>query len=80
MSADKRTGSKRLIAMTGSGASARRADDACRSDAVDEGLAGVAPGAPASYVGMRHVVCDSVEAFPAGFEPHAKARRVSRKP
>lgn len=47
--------------------------DACRSYAVDKGLAGGAPGAPAAYVGMCHIFCDSVEAFQAGFGPHAEA-------
>ena len=39
---------------------------------VDKGLAGGAPGAPATYVAMCHMFCDSVEAFQAGFGPHAK--------
>jgi uncharacterized protein (TIGR02118 family) len=38
---------------------------------VDKGLAGGAPGAPATYVGMCHLFCDSVESFQAGFGPHA---------
>ena len=38
----------------------------------DAGLAGGAPGAPATYVGMCHIFCDSIEAFQAGFGPHAK--------
>ena len=33
---------------------------------------GRAPGAPATYVGMCHIYCDSVEAFQNGFGPHAK--------
>ena len=37
-----------------------------------QGLAGGAPGSPATYVGMCHIFCDSVEAFQAGFGPHAK--------
>jgi uncharacterized protein (TIGR02118 family) len=39
---------------------------------VDKGLAGGAPGAPATYVGMCHLYSDSVETFQAGFGPHAK--------
>ena len=35
-------------------------------------LAAGPPGAPATYVGMCHIFCDSVEAFQAGFGPHAK--------
>jgi uncharacterized protein (TIGR02118 family) len=45
---------------------------ACKSYAVDKGLAGGAPGAPATYVAAGHVFCDSVEAFQAAFGPHAK--------
>ena len=37
----------------------------------DKGLAGGTPGAPATYIGMCHVFCDSVESFQAGFGPHA---------
>jgi uncharacterized protein (TIGR02118 family) len=42
----------------------------CKSYTVDKGLAGGAPGAPAPYVAMCHILCDSVEAFQAGFGPH----------
>lgn len=49
-----------------------RMGDKCRSYTVDKGLAGGAPGAPATYVAMCHVFCDSVEDFQAGFTPHAK--------
>jgi len=44
----------------------------CQSYTVDKGLAGGAPGAPATYVGMCHIFCESVEAFQAGFGPHAQ--------
>jgi len=47
--------------------------DAVGSEAWDDkGLAGGNPGAPAVYVGMCHIFCDSVEAFQRGFGPHAK--------
>ena len=49
-----------------------RMDGNCKFYTVDKGLAGGAPGAPATYVGMCHIFCDSVEAFQAGFGPHAK--------
>src|ERR1700757_3957703 len=49
-----------------------RMGDTCRYYTVDKGIAGGAPGAPATYVGMCHIYCDSVEAFQAGFGPHAK--------
>ena len=39
---------------------------------IDKGLAGGAPGDPATYVGMCHIFADSVEAFQKGFGPHAK--------
>jgi uncharacterized protein (TIGR02118 family) len=45
---------------------------ACRSYTVDKGLAGGAPGAPATYVGMCHILCESIDAFQAGFGPHAR--------
>jgi len=48
-----------------------RMGGACKYYTVDKGLAGGAPGAPATYVGMCHIFCDSVEAFQAGFGPHA---------
>src|ERR1700736_3190325 len=49
-----------------------RMDSACKYYTVDRGLAGGAPGAPATYVGMCHIFCESIEAFQAGFGPHAK--------
>jgi uncharacterized protein (TIGR02118 family) len=49
-----------------------RMGDRCKYYTVDKGLAGGAPGAPAPYVAMCHIFCDSVEAFQAGFGPHAK--------
>jgi uncharacterized protein (TIGR02118 family) len=39
---------------------------------VDKGLAGGTPGAPATYVGMCHILCESIDAFQAGFGPHAR--------
>ena len=46
--------------------------DACKFYTVDKGLAGGAPGAPATKVGMCHIYCDSVESFQAGMGPHTK--------
>ena len=51
---------------------AARMGAACRFYTVDKGLAGGAPGEPPTYVGMCHIFCDSVEAFQAGFGPHAQ--------
>ena len=45
---------------------------ACKSYTVDKGLAGGAPGAPATYVGMCHIFCDSVEAFQKAMGANAK--------
>ena len=49
-----------------------RVGDAMLYYTVDKGLAGGAPGAPATYVGMCHLYFDSVESFQSGFGPHAK--------
>ena len=46
--------------------------DACKFYTVDKGLAGGAPGAPATYVGMCHIFSDSVEAFQAAMGKNAK--------
>ncbi len=37
---------------------------------MDKGLGGGAPGSPATYVGMCHIFCNSVESFQAGMGPH----------
>jgi uncharacterized protein (TIGR02118 family) len=44
----------------------------CKSYTIDKGLGGGLPGTPATYVGMCHIFCDSVDAFQAGFGPHAE--------
>jgi uncharacterized protein (TIGR02118 family) len=44
----------------------------CKFYTVDKGLAGMGPGEPAPFIGMCHIYCDSVEAFQAGFGPHAQ--------
>ena len=51
---------------------AERMGSACLKYTVDKGLGGGEPGSPATYVGMCHIYCDSVESFQAGFGPHAK--------
>jgi len=50
----------------------RKLGEACKSYTVDKGLAGGAPGAPATYVGMCHMFFDSVDAFQTAFAPHAQ--------
>jgi uncharacterized protein (TIGR02118 family) len=49
-----------------------RMGETCKYYTVDKGLAGGAPGVPATYVGMCHIFCDSVETFQKGFGPHAQ--------
>lgn len=44
----------------------------CRYYTIDKGLSGGSPDSPATYVGMCHIFCDSVEEFQAGFGPNAK--------
>src|ERR1700746_1829892 len=46
---------------------------ACKRMAVEEGIAGGAPGLPAAYVAMGHLYFDSTDAFQAAFAPHAQA-------
>jgi uncharacterized protein (TIGR02118 family) len=46
--------------------------DSCKYYTVDKGLAGGAPGAPATYIAAGHLFCESVESFQAGFGPHAQ--------
>ena len=49
-----------------------RMGESCKHYTVDKGLAGGAPDAPAPYIAMCHIFCDSVEAFQNGFGPHAQ--------
>ena len=49
-----------------------RMGDACDHYTVDRGLSGGAPGSPATYIGMCHIYCRSLEDFQNGFGPHAK--------
>jgi uncharacterized protein (TIGR02118 family) len=46
---------------------------ACKKMAVEQGIAGGAPGAPPTYTAMGHLYFDSSEAFQAAFTPHASA-------
>lgn len=48
-----------------------RMGDKCKHYTIDKGLAGGAPGAPATYVGMCHIYCESLDDFQTGFGPHA---------
>jgi uncharacterized protein (TIGR02118 family) len=49
-----------------------RLGGACHGIAVDKGVAGGAPGTRPAYVASAHLFFDSVEAFQAAFNPHAK--------
>ena len=49
-----------------------RMGDSCKYYTVDKGLAGGEPDTPPTYIGMCHIFCESVEAFQAGFGPHAE--------
>ena len=51
---------------------AARMGSACKYFTVDKGIAGGTPGSEPTYVGMCHIFSDSVEAFNAGFGPHAE--------
>jgi len=46
---------------------------AVKGVAVEQGLSGGAPGAPATYVAIGHLLFESVEAFQAAFGPHSQA-------
>jgi uncharacterized protein (TIGR02118 family) len=48
-----------------------RMGERCMRYTIDKGLAGRAPGTPATYVAMCHIYCESVESYEAGFGPHA---------
>ena len=48
-----------------------RMGDALRYYTIDRELSG-APGGKAPYVGMCHLICDSLEAYQVAFGPHAK--------
>jgi uncharacterized protein (TIGR02118 family) len=39
---------------------------------IDKGLAGRAADAPAAYVAMCHLLCDSVEAYQSSFGPYSQ--------
>jgi uncharacterized protein (TIGR02118 family) len=39
---------------------------------IDKGLSGGSADAPAAYVGMCHLLCDSLEAYRTSFAPHGQ--------
>ncbi len=46
---------------------------ACKSVAVEEGIAGGMEGVPTAYLAIAHLTFDSVDAFQQAFGPHAEA-------
>jgi uncharacterized protein (TIGR02118 family) len=46
---------------------------AVKGMAVEQGIGGMAPGSPAPYVAMGHLLFDSLESFQVAFAPHALA-------
>ncbi len=49
---------------------------ACKSVAVEQGIAGRTPGTPPTYIAMGHMYFESEEAFQAAFAPHAAEFRA----
>jgi uncharacterized protein (TIGR02118 family) len=45
---------------------------ACKRVAVEQGIGGGASEAPAAFIAMGHLYCDSVEAFQSAFGPHVQ--------
>lgn len=45
--------------------------DAVKGMSVESGMAGGAPGAPAPFIAMGHLLFDNVETFQTTFGPHA---------
>ena len=43
---------------------------------IDKGLTGATPDAPAPYLAMCHLLCDSVEVYQSSFGPHAQEIRT----
>lgn len=46
---------------------------AIKGVAVEQGIGGVAPGTPPTYLAMGHLLFESVEAFQSSFGRHAEA-------
>jgi uncharacterized protein (TIGR02118 family) len=46
--------------------------DYCKYYTVDRAVSGGLPESNTPYIAMGHLFCDSVDAFQAGFGPHAK--------
>ena len=48
-----------------------RMGDSCKYYTVDRGVSGGTPGSEATYIGMCHIFCDTVQSFQDGFGPHS---------
>ena len=48
-----------------------RVGAACKKVAIEQGLSGATPDAPAAFIAMGHMYYDSLEEFQAAFGPHA---------
>ena len=46
---------------------------ACKTAAVEHGIAGATPGSRPAFIALGHLYFDSVEAFQTAFGPHAEA-------
>ena len=47
--------------------------DALKGGSAEQGLGGVDPGSPATFIAIGHLLFDSVEAFQNAFGPNAEA-------
>lgn len=56
----------------------QRLGSACKSIAVEQGIAGGTPDTPPAYIAMGHIYCESVEAFGAAFGPHVAEFRADK--
>ncbi len=50
--------------------------EACKAIAINQGVAGGAPGEAAPFIAIGHLYFDSVEAFQKSFAPHAERIRA----
>jgi uncharacterized protein (TIGR02118 family) len=46
---------------------------ACKTAAVEQGIAGGTPGSRPAFIAMGHLYFDSLQAFQTAFGPHAEA-------
>ena len=51
---------------------ARRMGAGLKYYTIDKGICGATPQVAAAYVGMCHLICESLESYHAAFDPHAQ--------